>query len=246
MTLSDRNLASLFMDGAAIFLLVGMIVNTTIYRKRGNTTDKLFFSILICNIVNAACDIAVAIANGESFPGAKPINLIGESLYYITMGIYAEILVLYQVHRLHRDLARTRKVSHIIMIPIIVVELMYLIGVPNGLFITVDEENYYHFADYYFVPIGILSCYVLAALVLMFVYKFTVPEGKKMPIWPYMIPIAGMFLPYAFDIAACQPIMMAVTLAYIHMWFMNETFFEGLDDKKPAGSAASKKGGAVS
>ena len=243
MNLSDRNYASLFLDGAAIFLLIGMIIHTTIYRRRGRINDRLFFSMLITDILMACSDMAVAIANGESFAGARVMNLLGESLYYITMGVFAFLVVLFLYYRLAEDEKRYKKMRTILMIPITLVELMYLIGVPNGLFISVDADNNYHFAKLYFLPVAIMGLYVIAALYLSLIYKAKMGKVKHIPLWIYLIPMVGIYLPFFVEMAAMTPMMIAVCIAYMHMGIMNEQFFS-LEEKTAEGD--SPKGGARS
>ena len=232
MNFSDRNLASLFMDGATIFLLLGMINHTTIYRQRRRTDDRLFFALLISDILIALCDIAVAIANGETFEGAKLMNLLCESLFYITEAGFAYLVVLFLDYRIHRDEERHKKMRFFAAIPITLVEIMFLIGVPNGYFISVDDENYYHYAKLYVIPVLVISLYAITALALSVVYKLKYGKTRYIPLWLYAIPVAGAVLPFLVEMAAMIPISLAVYLAYIHMGIMNEQFFENMDAPK--------------
>ncbi len=226
MVITDRNYASLFMDGTAVFLLIGMLVHTAIYRRRKKTEDTLFFELIITNLTLALSDILVALSNDETFEGAKVMNLVGESLYYISLCAFAFFVVLYLQHRLHTDDAKTRKIAHIIMWPLIAVELMYIIGVPFGFFVAVDENNHYYFAKLYWIPVAIMALYSVAAWVLAVVYKIKCGKTKYLPLWIYLLPLSGLAIPYFLDIAALTPVALATCIAYMHMGVMNEKFFE--------------------
>ena len=56
LNISELHEASLIMDIAAVFLLIGTIIYTTIYRKRGHIDDKLFFYLIVDTLVMAISD----------------------------------------------------------------------------------------------------------------------------------------------------------------------------------------------
>ncbi len=45
------NASSLIIDLMALLILVGMIVYTTLYRRRGKPEDKVFFALILADIV---------------------------------------------------------------------------------------------------------------------------------------------------------------------------------------------------
>ena len=57
--LSNINTGSVIMDIAAFFLLIGMMVNTRLYRQRGRIDDRIYFYLLVLNMVVAVFDTAI-------------------------------------------------------------------------------------------------------------------------------------------------------------------------------------------
>ena len=51
MELTFFNASSLIIDFMALLILVGMIVYTTLYRRRGKPEDKVFFALILADIV---------------------------------------------------------------------------------------------------------------------------------------------------------------------------------------------------
>ncbi len=232
MEFSDRIYASIFLDSAAIFLLLGMILFTSIYRKRGRVEDRIFFLLLLSDLMVSVCDITVAIVNGRSFAGAKVINLAAMSLFYIEEGIIAYLLVLFCYQRIYEDQEKSRRLKMILLVPIVLVELFYAIGVPNGLLITVDAENHYHYGKFYLIPLVVFGGYALLSFVLALMYKIKRGNNKYIPIGLYLLPIAlGGIFPYAAHTVALTPIAIAVMYAFLHMGIMNEAFFGEEGDK---------------
>ncbi len=224
---SDRNFASFFMDGAAILMVIGIIINTAIYRKRNKFEDKLFFQLLLTDILIGVSDILVAIANGRTFAGAKILNLTSFAFIYILQALFGLVMSVYLTKRLTGDEKKAKKLAIPMSIPIILIILMYLVGIPNGFFLKVDDSNMYQYGQLYPIPVALMGLYALLAIVLTFLYNRT-RKGKGMiPFWLYLIPIAAMIVvPYVFKGISLSAVGFAVILAYMHTGVMNETFYD--------------------
>ncbi len=226
MELTDRNFASLFMNGATIFILIGIMINTSMYRRRGRADDKLFFAMLITDILIAVTDSLVAVANKKSFSGAELMNIISYSLFYILEAVFAYEVVMYLAHRLHGDEKRTNKLAIPLGAPVLAIMLMYLIGIPHGYFIGVNDDNSYYYAKLYILPVAIMLVYVVAAFVMAFIYRIRNKTGKHTALWLYLIPIAACgVIPFLLGGISLTAISLAVILAFMHMGTMNEAFF---------------------
>ena len=46
-------MATIFTNGAALFILAGMLANTSLYIRRGRPEDKLFFALIITDMTAA-------------------------------------------------------------------------------------------------------------------------------------------------------------------------------------------------
>ncbi|MBR4515639.1 MAG: hypothetical protein IKO61_12240 [Lachnospiraceae bacterium] len=226
MELSHRNYASLFLNGAAIFILLGMIANTTIYRKRGRKDDKLFFFMMLADIAVALCDSVVALANGRDFTGAKALNLAGYTGIYLAESVVAYLMPLYLIYRYTRKEELYRRAACISIIPAGIVFAAYLIGLPFKLFLYVDDDNQYQYGKYYLIPLSVLLAYMLAGFIIPIVIKVKSGRLKHMHIWLYLLPVAGFAVPYVFKLAANASVVYAVIFAYLHMSAMNEEFFD--------------------
>lgn len=227
MNFSDRNMASFFVDGATVLIVIGMIIHTTIYRKRNRLADRVFFEMLIIDICMAVFDALVAVANGRTFKGAEFMNLSCMALLYISQAIFGLLVLVYLLGKNIPDEKKVRKLIPILCLPDLAIMLMYLIGIPNGYFIAVDENNRYFYSKLYALPVAILCAYGLAAFVMAFIYRRRKDTTRYMPVWLYLIPVIAMLVvPYAFKGISLSAIGVAIMVAYMHIGEMNQAFFE--------------------
>ena len=214
------------MDGAAILILIGIILHTSIYRKRNTFRDKLFFHMLIVIIFMGVCDIIVAVVSGRFFPGADIINMTAYTFVYAGEAVFGLIMVLYLTDRLLEDEKKAKKLALPYSIPLFVTVLMYLIGIPNGFFLRIDEANICHNSKLYILPLAVMGLYALAALVLVLMYNKKFSHRRSIPVLIYIIPSAAIIIiSYVFNGIHMSTIGYAVMIAYMHIGVMNETFF---------------------
>ncbi len=214
------------MDGAAILILIGIILHTSIYRKRNTFRDKLFFQMLLVNIFTGVFDIIVAIVSGREFPGSDVINLTCYTFVYIFESLFGLIMVLFLTDRFLGDEKKTKKLALPFSAPLVITVLMYLIGIPNGFFISIDQQNICHDTRLYPIPLVIMGIYGVAALVLVFMYNKKFGSVRTIPVWIYIIPVSAIIIvPYVFKGIHMSAIGFAVVIAYMHIGVMNETFF---------------------
>ena len=236
MLLTDRAYASIFLNIAALFILAGIVINTAIYRKRNRIEDRVFFLFLIDDMFIAVFDAAVAVCNHQTFPGASVLNLVCMGGFYISVAVFCYLILIYMISRVWNKAEIVRKIEILLGIPILAVVLMYVIGVPNHLFIAVDETNSYYYASFYRLPVLIMTTYAVTAYVLAFVYRLRKRGQKYIPMVLYLLPfVAGGISTYVFHGISMTAIGLAVTFCYMHMGVMNEKFF-GASEEGEEGS----------
>ena len=225
MDLSYRVLAPLFMDIAVIFLLVGMIMNTGIFRKRGRTDDRLFFLLLVIDALVAACDAAGYYVDGKHFPGANALNLLFLNLYYMLLLLFAYVWVLYLDHRLYGSEERTKKAAKLLLVPVALFELLYIVGIPGKWFFFVDGSNRYGYGPGYIYPVLVAVVYGVAGLFLNLMHERQTGKAGKVPTVMLLVPVVvALVVSYAFGGVSMVSESLAAMLTYLHSGSMNETF----------------------
>ncbi len=214
------------MDGSAILIIIGMIIHTAMYRRRNHFEDRLFFYLLLSDILIAVSDLTQEIVNGRVFAGAEMINLTAGAFIYISQAAFGLLLLLYLFYGVCEDQKKVMKYMPFISIPALVITIMYLIGIPNGYFLEVKEGNIYQYAKLYPVPVIIVALYGVASFVIAFLYKRKKKAVKYIPLLLYVIPVAAVFIvPYLFHGISMSAIGFSIVLAYMHLGVMNEAFF---------------------
>ncbi len=66
--ISFYGMANLIMDGAALFILAGMFIYTSLYRRRGRVSDKVFFALILTDVVAAFFNGVIYILDGCDIP----------------------------------------------------------------------------------------------------------------------------------------------------------------------------------
>ena len=72
--LSTLSIATLIVDGAAVFLLAGLIIYSRLYRGRGEPSDRLFFAMEVLTIIMAVADGLTYILDSSTIPKAFAIS----------------------------------------------------------------------------------------------------------------------------------------------------------------------------
>ena len=226
MDLSYRVLAPLFMDMAVIFLLTGMIFNTTIFRKRGRTDDRLFFGLLLIDTLVALFDMAGYYVDGKHFPGSYGLNLLFLHLYYMLLLLFACLWVLYLDYRVYQSSERTKQAAKVLGVPVVLMEILYLAGIPGRWFFYVDEADHYRYGPGYIFPVLLMIAYGIAGLILILLYAKKHTGSQQVPYILFLLPIiVALVVSYGLGGVSMVPEGLAAMLAYLHTGTMNEAFF---------------------
>ncbi|MBO6215378.1 MAG: hypothetical protein J6N76_07565 [Lachnospiraceae bacterium] len=73
--MDQLDMATVIVDLAAIFILFGMISYTSIYRKRNLISDRVFFAMIVTDIVMAISDALTYVLDESSIPLAAVMSM---------------------------------------------------------------------------------------------------------------------------------------------------------------------------
>ena len=215
---------NLIIDGAALYILVGMIIYTTLYRRRGKPEDKLFFSLVILDIAAAFLNGLphVLIAAGVHF-GIWPFAFIF-SVFNIIFDLFGVIWCIYLMFRMKWDAAKIRKFAIAFSVPAVILIVVTAINAfTDFLFqgLTISEDV-------------VISYYVLLTLIPIFIYgicTFVIAFRKGIRV---IILFVSLFAAQIFltSVLATNitPLVLAVYLIYAHLFAMRDSFYEEVSD----------------
>lgn len=98
MNVSDSSIyrsAGLIMDGAALFILAGMFIYTSLYRRRGKTADKVFFALILTDIIAAVFDCIKYIPGASGMYFDSALDPVCYVVYFIAVAAFAVLFCAY-------------------------------------------------------------------------------------------------------------------------------------------------------
>ena len=216
-SLTTENIATLLIDGSTIFLLLGVITQTTIMRKRGRKEDKLFFGLILLTMVVAVADIVTYLADEKHFPGARILNLGGVTVFYMALILGVMGWFHYCVIRFGGIFDEQPKLERLLLLPGSVIELLLLINLFTGLIFYVDESNVYHYGILFISMFIIMGVYLLSGLIVMGMYRSKNDNTLLIPVWIFLLPItAGIVVPFVIGGISLTSIGLAMSVVFIH------------------------------
>lgn len=221
LNISEIHLASIIMDAASVLLLIGLIINTSIYRRRGRITDKLFFMLTVATLVMSVSDGITYVLDGSTVPGSALISLFCNDIFFICFEIIVGLVGLYMFHCIRHDDAFTIKYSKLILIPAAASIVMILINHFNPFLYFVDVTT----NEYYSYPMYNL---VFAAPVLYGIFIFiSIIKIDARAVWLYvLIVIMRLYLGTILNGVSSTAVMFTIGLCFIHMHVMRKPFYE--------------------
>ena len=148
---------NIIINTAALFFMAGILIYASLYRKRGRLDDKLFFAMILSNMVLAAADEASGLLEGSVFPGARLLMLAVNMVSFIGCAVFPYLLLLYLDYRIDMDKARIRKMKIIYGIPCFLLIALQVINLKTGWIFSIGEDNIYHFgrwSNLVFLPVA--------------------------------------------------------------------------------------------
>lgn len=134
---------TIIMDIASLFLMGGILVYTSVYRKRGRLEDKLFF---VLTLINAAMVVGELLSYGlenSTYPLVKELMIAGNTVLFIALVGFPYLLFQYLGCYTDPDRAGERKNMLLYGIPFFLFFAVMLVNLKTGWIFSIDEGNTY-------------------------------------------------------------------------------------------------------
>ena len=148
---------NIIINTAALFFMAGILIYASLYRRRGRLDDRLFFAMIVSNIVLAVADETSGLLEGSAFPGAKFLMIAANVISFVACAVFPYLLLLYFDYRVDQDEARLKRVRLLYGIPCFVLIALQTINLKTGWIFSIGEDNIYHFgplSDLVFLPVA--------------------------------------------------------------------------------------------
>ena len=162
---SVKAAGSIILDIASLFFMAGILIYTSLYRKRGRLDGRLFFAMTLTNMIWAVSDLMVYLLEGSTFPGAKFLLILGTIIFYVGTTDFTWMFLLYMEYRLHQNLKRLKIYNTIFCIPCVLLLAALIISLKTGWIFTITEDNIFHYGPYSNLAFLPAAFYMLLAMI---------------------------------------------------------------------------------
>ena len=166
--LSSATAGTIIIDVASLFLMDGILVYTTSYRKRNRLEDRLFFYMVLCNIAMTVGEFLSYTLENSTLPFAKELMIAGNTVLFVSLAFFPFLLFVYLDYSADpgRDRIRIRKL--LFGIPFFLFLIVMILNLQTGWIFSVGEGNAYQsgfLAEQYRLPVIPVLFYLLISIV---------------------------------------------------------------------------------
>ncbi len=212
--------ASLIMDGAALFILAGMMTYTSLYRRRGKPEDKIFFALILTNAAAAVFSGIVYILDGFGIPTASGVYRVCFSGLFLAADAFSILFCAYHMHRMEWDKGKINRTLPVLLVPELMLVIMLLAGVLT--------DNLYTGS----IVLGGIELYVfnildLAPVIIcgIFAVCISLKRSRQMSLLILLL-FAAHILLTATCVTNVTPLFMTIYLMFSHLVSMRDSFYE--------------------
>ncbi len=134
---------SIIMDVATLFFLCGILIYSSLYLKRGRTDDRLFFSMILTNMVLAVTEMISYLLENSSIAFMRELMYAGNTVFYAALQVFPYLFMLFLDFRIHQDKSRLRKIKLLYGIPLVLYCILLLINLQTGWIFSITKANVY-------------------------------------------------------------------------------------------------------
>ena len=137
------NAGSIIMDIASLFFMGGLLVYTDLYRKLGRLDDRLFFAMILTNMILAVADAVTYLMEGSGYAGTRSVMIVGNLVFFTAFEVFPYLYLLYLDYRICRNMERSRRVKLWYGIPCALILIPLLLNPLTGWFFSVNADGIY-------------------------------------------------------------------------------------------------------
>ena len=222
--LTQRDYATILLDGATLFLLAGIFIMSNRFRKRGRADDIWFLTLLVLNSFIVAGDVLGYVFDAKIFEGSRTICMIGMTVFYVSFVLISMAWLQYCRVRFRDGGIFERSLFDPSYLPGIVMAALVLINFFTGWIFMYDENVVYH-RGFLFIPMYVLvGLYIMTGFLYVIKYRDRSSGDVLIPVWVYSIPIIfGVIFTFMVPgSASFAPICIAISISFTHMGTVNE------------------------
>ena len=211
---------SIIMDTSSVFFLVGILIYTSLYRKRGRLDDRLFFAMTVVNLVYAVVELLSYMQEGLQIPFMREIMIVENTVVYAALALFPYLYMLYTDFRANRDEQRLRRIKLLYGIPGLIYFLILGVNLKTGWIFSISKSC--QFIDGPVDQIVFIPILFYFAVSLFRVYRIS----YRLVFLGLLIFAVRMILDVWYRPIQSTSFMYTLFLAFAHIHVMNQPLAE--------------------
>ena len=166
--LSSATAGTIIMDVVSLFLMVGILIYTSSYRKRNQLEDRLFFYMILCNMAMTVGEFLSYALENSTLPFIKELMIAANTVLFVSLALFPFLLFVYLDYSANPDRDSIRFKKLLFGIPFFLFLIVMILNLQTGWVFSVDEGNAYRsgfLAEQYWLPIIPVLFYLLISIV---------------------------------------------------------------------------------
>ena len=222
-TVSAGAIGTIIMNAVSLLLLGGIMIYTSLYRKRGRLKDRLFFDLILANAAMAVVELLSYLPEYTAFPFARALMIAGNTIYCMILVFFPYLLLVYIDYSSDSDERRIRKMKLLYAVPALVFLILLIINLKTGWIFSIGEGNEFksgsHNGYQLFTSVPVLFYYLLSLVKIVKTDKHLAVLGTVLlitrTVWALWYP----------DISSA-PFMYTLVLVCAHLYELNRPLYE--------------------
>ena len=220
---TEATAGTIILDAASLFLMGGILVYTSRYRKRRRLEDRLFFYMILSNSAMAVSEI---ISDGLEFtlyPFVKEIMITGYTVLFLSLVVFSYLLFLYVDYLYVPDKSHLRKRKLWFGIPCFLFFVVMIVNLKTGWIFSVEGGNVYRagfLVERYLLPQLPVLFYLFLSLFL------SVKFNKRLAAISLLLIVSALAWELWYREISSTAFTYTLYLVCIHIYVMNHPISE--------------------
>ncbi len=219
--------AQICLDLSAVFILVGMMYFTSLYRRPHKLSDRLFQYMLFMDMAIGIIDAINYFLDGRPFPKVAELNMFINTLFYLCFEAVPLCLALYLYAQIREDkeLRLIKKRLPIIVLPCVLSMIMVIANQFMDFLFTVDLQYGYIVRAPLFPLI-----YIGAAIYFVWSFFMFMQMNVVLAVMFVVLLVSRVWLGLLLSDVSSTALLYSVLFVYIHVQRMNKAYYETRED----------------
>ncbi|MCE5344326.1 MAG: GGDEF domain-containing protein [Eubacteriales bacterium] len=142
--MSQSWVTAVFINSFAIIILLILLIDSRRKQHRFVLKDQALFQwMLVVNILILILDAFTWVLNGQNFPGARTLNLLFTTTYYICNPVMSLLYICYCEIKIGTASGRRKRLALLYSVPLVFNLILSVISIRRGLLFNIGSDNVY-------------------------------------------------------------------------------------------------------